>query len=590
MSNVNSINLNADGETISNKKLTDFPSIDKPWLKYYSEEAINAPLSECTMYELMYENNKKHLDDIALIYYNREITYGQLFNEIEKTAKAFSALGVKQGDIVIICSANMPETIYIIYALNRLGAVINLVDPRANEEQLRKYINECNSKIVVSIDLAYPTIKKAVKNSTAEQIVVISPSDSFSTIMQYIYKIQNKANAIEDNTLLWNDFRSIKCNSTSNFVGYEKNQLAVIGYTGGTTGIPKGVCLSNDNVNAVVHGYRYVNIPFKRQDTYYNDLPPFIIYGLSLAIHTTLCYGLRVILEPLFNPKRFPKEFAKKKPNHFSAGADHLNFLKMDKKVQKMNLSFLKTPAMGGDSLNIKTEEEVNNFLQTHGCYHEVVKGFGMTELSATAITTFDGVNELGSIGVPLVNNMVKFVDTESGKEVGYNQVGEMWISGPSVMMGYYNNLETTEEIIVEDENGNRWIRTGDLGCINEDGLIFHKGRIRRIYVTVVDGQPAKIFPMLIENTIKTSSDVYDCVVVGRHMEDSSYYETVAYVILKDNCKRQEYVLQDLQKLCKDNIPSYMRPIEYRFVTKYPHTSIGKVDFRKLEEMATEKL
>lgn len=156
-------------------------------------------------------------------------------------------------------------------------------------------------------------------------------------------------------------------------------------HTGGTTGIPKSVLLSNDNFNSVTHGYRYVGIDFRRGHRYFNNLPPFIMYGLCLATHTTLCYGLEVILYPLFDSKGFPKQFAKFRPQHFSAVADHLRYLAEDKRTANMDLSKLITAAAGGDSVNPELEIKLNEFLHKPGCLYDIVKGYGMTELAATS-------------------------------------------------------------------------------------------------------------------------------------------------------------------------------------------------------------
>lgn len=373
------------------------------------------------------------------------------------------------------------------------------------------------------------------------------------------------------------------------YKGYEKNSCFIIAHTGGTTGVPKGVMLSDDNLNAVVHCYYHIPIPIERGQRFFNDLPPFIVYGLSFALHTPLCRGLEVIIYPVYDAVHFPKLYAKYKPNHFCTSAEHIKHLHTDEKVRKMDLSFAVTVGMGGDSLDEKLEKEVNHFLAKRNCGFEVEKGYGMTEVGATAVSTFPGANAIGSVGVPLITNTIKVVDTNSCKELKYNQIGEIWISGPSIMMGYYKNPKATAEIIVTEEDGKRWIRTGDLGYINEDGLLFHKGRIRRIYLTAVDGQPAKIFPMLVEDTIKMSEEVSDCCVVGRLKENSSFYEGVAFVVLRNKGQSWDKVSEELKKLCKDNVPSYMQPVEYQSVEELPHTPIGKVDFRKLEEIAEIK-
>ena len=145
------------------KNLTGYPSIDKPWLKYYSEEAIYAKLPECSVYEYLWESNKDYLDNVAISYFDREISFGQLFDEIEKSAKAFSSIGIQKGDVIIMATVTTPETIYAFYALNRLGAIVNMVDPRTSVEGIKEYIEEVDAKYVLTIDVAYTKIKKAIE-------------------------------------------------------------------------------------------------------------------------------------------------------------------------------------------------------------------------------------------------------------------------------------------------------------------------------------------------------------------------------------------------------------------------------------------
>ena len=567
------------------KTLTGYPSIDKPWLKFYTEEQINIDLPECTVYELLWNNNKDHLGEIALNYYGHRFTYGQLFDRIERAAKAFSALGVKAGDIVIICTVNTPEMVYAFYALNRLGAIANMVDPRTNIDGLRGYIQESNARLAVVVEPAYPAIVKAAIGIELEKIIVISPADSLAPAAKILYRMKNKAPKLTDIAMSWKSFEAQGTAVVPEYVSYAKDACCVMAHTGGTTGFPKGVLLSNDNINAVTHGYQYLGIPFQRQHRYFDDLPPFIMYGLCLATHTTLCYGLEVILYPVFDSKDFPKQFAKYKPHHFSALVDHLKYLAQDERTKRMDLSYFITPAVGGDAVNVELEKEVNDFLHRNGCKYEATKGYGMTELAATAVTTCPKANALGSIGIPLIANTVKIVDTDTQQELKYMETGEIWISGPSIMQGYYKKPVETEEMIVTDEDGVRWIRTGDLGHMTEDGLLFHEGRIRRIYMTTHEGQPAKIFPMLVENALKKSVSVQECSVVGRKRKNSDYYEAVAFIVKNDT--KTALLEDELNEICRKHIPTYMVPAEYRFVEELPHTPIGKIDFRALEKEAT---
>ena len=570
------------------KKLTGYPSIDKPWLKYYSEEAINAKLPECTMYELLWQSNQAHLTNIALNYYGKKITYGQLFKSIELTAQAFSALGVKKGDVVAICTVNTPEMVYSLYALNRLGAIVNMIDPRTNIDGIKDYFLESNVKMAMTIDVAYPAIKKAMQGTMVNNIIVVSPADSLPPVTKMLYRMKTKAIQVDEQAISWKHFIELGNNVKPEYAPYEKNTCCVMVHTGGTTGTPKCVMLSNDNINAMTTGYRHIGVPFERNHRFFNDLPPFIIYGLCFATHTTLCFGVEVILYPKFDSKGFPKQFAKFKPHHFCTVPDHLRYLSTSKITDKMDLSHFVTVAVGGDSLNTELETQMNEYLASRGCKYKTIKGFGMTELSSGAVTASPLVNAIGSVGAPLVINNLKIVDIDTLKELSYEQSGEIWISGPTIMLGYLDKPTETAETIVTDDNGVRWIRTGDLGYLTKEGLLFHQGRIRRIYITVHDGQPAKIFPMLIEGIIKKSKEVIKCSVVGRKQQSSENYEAIAFIVKSANSDERQ-LKHELSALCKEHLPTYMVPSEYRFLEELPLTASGKIDFRSLETMAQKR-
>ncbi len=589
--NLNSKNITKLTEEISmeTKQLSGYPSIDKPWLKYYTEEAINAPLPECTVYELIYNNNKDYLADTAINYYGRKIPFFSLFANIETAAKAFYANGVRKGDIVVVSTANIPEAVYTFYALNRLGAIANMIDPRTDLAGTHRYIKEVNAKLVVCIDAVYPRIAKAIDNTDVKSVVIISPADSLPQPLKTLHRLKNKVAKSVQNAIRWNRFLATGKDAQPEYPAYEKNTTCVIAHTGGTTGVPKGVMLSNDNINAMSHGYRYVGIPFKRRDKFFCDLPPFIMYGLCLGLHATLSYGLEVIVYPIFDSKGFPKQFAKYKPQHFSGGSDHLKHLLSDPHTENMNLSFLITAAVGGDALDTGLEQRANEFLVKHNCHYETVKGYGMTEMSATICTTFQGANAIGSVGIPLVMNNIKIIDIDTNENLSIGQTGEVWFSGPSIMQGYYNMPEENNDRIVIDETGSCWIRTGDLGYVSEDGLVFLVGRIRRIYTTVFENQPAKIFPVAVEEQLKHCADVVECCVVGRLMDGSDiYYEPIAYIVKSASAKDENEIIIALKKIIVANVPTYMQPVKYRFIDELPHTPIGKVDFRKMEEMAKE--
>ena len=235
------------------EKLTGYPSIDKPWLKYYSEEAINAPLPECTIYEYLMENNRDYPDDIALLYLGRKIKYGELFRQIDRTADAFSALGVKPGEIVTVALPSIPEALYCVYALNKIGAVANMIHPLAGKEETLFYFNEVQSRIAVIFDGAYAAIADDIGKSSVEKVIVASPADSLPVALRVAYKLKVKAPFLDGKVFQsWKAFIREGKNTPVKAVKKDCHEMAIISHTGGTTGEPKGVMCSDLGCNSLM--------------------------------------------------------------------------------------------------------------------------------------------------------------------------------------------------------------------------------------------------------------------------------------------------------------------------------------------------
>ncbi len=575
------------------KKLTGYPSIDKPWLKYYTEKAINATLPECTIYEYLWENNKDYLDDVALNYFDRKITYGEMFENIEKAAKAFSATGLKQGDIIVMATITTPETVYALYALNHLGAIANMVDPRTSVEGIKKYITEVNAEYVLTIDVAYPKIEKAIIGTDVKQIIVTSPADSLPQPKKFFFNLSNKfknsVSVINKMSLRWEDFVAKGENAIPNYISYKKNTCCVIVHTGGTTGMPKAVMLSNDNLNNSAYQCYISGIDFQRKQTWLNIMPPFIAYGVSNSLHLPLLYGMETILIPSFDPAKFADLLNKYKPNHMVGAPSHYDNIIHSPKMNGKDLSYIIAPTVGGDTMRSELEVETNDFFAKHNCSYQVTKGYGMTEVcAAVCICVSNKCNAIGTVGIPCTHTVISIFDIETGKELPYGEQGEICITGPNTMLGYYNNQAATEDIIKQHEDNLIWVHSGDIGYMTEDGFLYVVGRMKRMIVRY-DG--FKVFPTFIENVIAKHNAVSACCVVG--MPDKKHSQgdlPAAHVVLKtEYVGKEQEIKKELSKLCKNKLPEYAQPVTYKFRDVLPLTTIGKVDYRLLEKEA-EKL
>ena len=564
-------------------ELTGYPSIDKPWLKYYTKEQIELSLPKAKAFDYVVDRNKNNKTYTAINYYNKKITFDEMFNWTEKAAKAFSAIGVTQGDIVAIVSVTLPETIYSFYGLNRIGAISNMIDPRTSIEGIRDYFLEVDASTVITIDLVYERILKAAEGTNIKNVIVISPSDSLPVLLKTLYKLKNK-NKINNNHFRWRDFIKLGERQELEETKYEGNTCCTIVHTGGTTGFPKGVMLSDDNINAAAQQILESPLPLSCGDKFLNIMPPFIAYGTVLGIHTVSVGGLESVIIPKFEPSEFDSLLLKYKPQCVMGVPTHFDTIMKSKKMQGIDLSFLKIAFVGGDKIKEEAEKAINNFFAEHNCNIKISKGYSLTEASATSTFASKDCNKEGSVGSPLAKTIVSAFGDSCDDEKPCGEIGNIYISTPTIMIGYYGEKDETSQIIKTDKNGRKWLFTGDLGYIDEDGCVFIMGRAKRM---IVRHDGFKVFPSLVEKTINSHSAIQDCCVVGKKdSEHSQGSMPIAFITMKQDVNASfDEVVSDIKSLCNKELPEYAQPIAFKEIKKLPVTPIGKIDYRALEEI-----
>lgn len=559
-----------------NENLTGYPSIDKPWLKYYSEEAINAPLPECSMYEYLWQNNKDHLDDIALVYFNNKITYRKMFEMIERTATAFDNLGVTQGDIVTICSLSTPETVYCTYALNKLGAIVNFEYVSLSKKGFKEAFLQTNSKVAVTMPLFANKILKATDETNVEKIILSDLSTSAHGITKLALKKKTKTNINQSNKFLnWNCFIT-KANKN---LPRKTNDNAIILHTGGTTGTPKGVLLGNRNLNALAWTYSKLGYEIERKHKILHGIPPFHSYGFAIGIHTPLSLGLSIIMCPTPSVELLEKLYIKNKPDFIVLGISQMKHLLHYLKNKKTNSDNLKLVAVGGENVPPALENEAKNYFEV---YHnaKLIIGYGMSELASAATSNLKFYQKNGSVGVPFVNYNVKIVN-KNEQELKYNEVGEICFNTPTMMKEYFHNTIETNQTKKLHSDGKVWIHTGDLGYVDEDGFIFIKGRIKRIYGYIDEtGNTYKIFPDYIENIVSSIDYVEQCAA-GCIKDNKHINKIYCFITLNDKSSK-ELIKTKMHEL----LPEYDYPHIIVFIETIPLNAVGKVDYIFLENQA----
>jgi len=569
------------------KQLTGYPSIDKPWLKYYPENAVDASLPECTIYEYLYENNKDYPNDIALEYMGTKISYSELFAHIDACEKSLTALEVKKGDIVTVALPSIPEALYMVYALNKMGAVANMIHPLAGEKEILHYLNEVSSEVAIIFEGTYKIVANSIHTTTVKKAVVVSAGDSLPFGIKQLYMLKNKLPKFAPDGFFmnWKQFLALGKTAVVTLVKKDSSAVAVISHTGGTTGEPKGVMCSDRNINALIWQIG-CNLPHGRQERYMVVLPPFINYSLVNAMLEPLAFGFRVILIPAYDPSKFDEYIKKYRPNHISSIPAYWEACLSNEKLKHMDLSCLKYIFYGGDAMNVKKEAEVNELLANGGANIKLRKGLGSTEMVSAATVTYDDCNMPGSVGAPLIKVNCKIVEPDTFDELTYNQEGEICFAGETLMLGYYNKQDATDEIVKIHPDGQRWIHTGDLGYITENGVLFITGRIKRIIMTKgKDGVVTKMFPDRIERAVLQHPAVGLCCVIGVEDKARIHYAK-AVVVLNEGFEESDELTQEIIRNCKAALPEYMVPeiVEYR--TDLPRTERGKVDYRALEREA----
>lgn len=560
-----------------------YASQAKPWLKYYDQKFIDQTLPALSAFEYVCQRSKNHLNDTALDYYGRKFTYADLIVNVKKTAAALRGAGVKKGDIITVVSIMTPEIIALFYAADMMGATLNLVDPRYSVEGIREYIEEVDSHLLVCLNVVYERCRQAAKRTNVEKVIVLSPADSLPPVMAVGYKLTTPdKNKYASNVIRWKQFIKGGEGQSTAAEPYDPDHACVVVHTGGTTGSPKGVMLTDDCFNGIALQFQAYPKLFHRGQKLMNIMPPFIAYGFACGIHLPLVLGFTVVIIPNLDPDKLGSLVLKHKPEHMFGVPTHYQQLASDPKLRDKDLSFIINYAAGGDSLSRGAEQTVNDFLAAHGARYPIAKGYGMTEVSSAATVAAGLDNKPGSVGIPMVNTVVAAFEPGTDQELPIGQRGELCISGPCLMKGYYNKPEETAILLRRHPDGRVWAHTGDMGYLDEDGFVFLDSRIKRM---IIRHDGFKVFPSMIENVVSRHPAVHQCSVVGCADKDHTQGRLpFVYIVLKaDTTAKKKQVIRELERMCAEELPEYVQPVAYKFISSMPMTPVGKVDYRQLE-------
>lgn len=538
-----------------------------------------------TMFQMVADASKKYPEDSAYSFMGKKNSYRKMLSKIETAAKAFTLAGIQRDDVITLCMPNTPQAIDCLYGLNRIGAVASFIHPLSAEKEIVYYLNLSKSKMILVPDLFYEKVAKAVEQSEYKpKILVARIQDELSPLLKILYTIKKGKDYLnfpdDRGGILWTKFTDIKDDVLLPKIHFSENKTAVILYSGGTTGEPKGIKLSDLNLNALAMQAREaMECEFSRGLKNLSAMPIFHGFGLGIGIHTVLIHSACCVLMPTVDTKSYVSTLLKEKPNFIAGVPTIFKMLIENDKLKCKDLSFLKGMFVGGDSMPSELKADVDSFLKQHNASIQVREGYGLTECVTASCLTPKETYKKGSIGLPFPDTEYKIVIPDTQTEVPVGGEGEIIISGPTVMLGYLDNEEETNKAIKIHSDGKRWLHTGDLGFMDDDGYVYFKQRMKRLIVS----SGYNIYPSQVEKAIESYKAVDYCCIIG--VPDEFKIERVkAYIVLKDGYADNEEMKKQIIEHCKSLIASYELPKEIEFRKELPRTLVGKVAYRKLEE------
>ena len=553
------------------------------------------------MYDYMRDANLDYLDSNALTYFQNRMKFREFLGKIDRSATSFRILDIDKGDFVPVISPDIPQGVISIYGLNKIGAIPDMLPVMASEEEFAHYLKEVPCKKIIVFRDMYPKLKPILRKAGIDKCIIISPltyldmskmpkpelKDAFVNLKN---ELQTKS-LFGKKTISWEDLLKLSENEKMvESASLSMDDVAMLSHTGGSTGVPKAAEMTNENFNAMVEEFKNINLDnFKRGDKILTILPLFINYGACSNIHMPLSLGIETIIHPTFDAKEAYDLFNMYKPNIFMCVADYFEKMLEDPRFNGMDLSFWKSAVYGGAPMNPEKKKLFDQFLHEHGAVNTYLfNGYGMTESCATILTERPSLDD-GKIKLLRLPDIdIKTIDKD-GKETKRGEAGELIASGPTMMKGYYNNPEETNNVFIVDETGTKWLRTGDSAIIHEDDSVTDITRIKRMLpcVDITNGAVCKVYPDNIENVI-SKSDYVEKAVVSCLEDKYRINIPMAFIKLKEGVSEEE-ALVDIKEKCLE-LNGYSRPYHFFFVDRIKYNKSEKVDLPYYKSLLTPEI
>lgn len=587
-------------------------------MQFFSEEAQNATLPNQTEYDFLYERNKNYMNNNALTFDKKKVSYEELHTRIDEYARALYKRGVREGDIIALAVANTPEAVYLYYALNKLGAIVCPINPIDNAYKMLEDLKVVKPKMFIGIQDSYGNFKKASKGMNIDVITFPAVQSMDNRLVKSLYFGKQFINGnilFKADHVLSKVLENGKNAEDVIFPGYKPGTVSDLMFTGGSSGTHKAVMLDGNGLNCVTKSLDYVT-ELQPGEIFMGNLPQFMAFG-KLSLHYALCKNTDVHLTLKALPEFFKEELYRIHPAGVFAGPvqwerfinevlgemdpnfGKVNFslnsseykeylIKIKEMIEKnkkdsLSLEWLKMGVSGGEQLKNMTEMVCNMIFSELGAPDSLWNGLGMTEMWAPVAVKMGKKNTDGTIGPMIPFNNLMVVDPNTFEELDYNQIGLLCVNGPGMMLGYYENDEETEKVFIE-KNGQKWLVTGDIVKLSSNGELKFVDRLKRCFVCGVEN----IYPQRIENLLSNVPEIAETIVTKIPDNDLQYVPKY-HISLKSECDIEQ-LKKKIEKLITSTLGQNYLPHFYDFTyEKLPRTANGKLDSTKLQKADNEE-
>jgi long-chain acyl-CoA synthetase len=560
----------------------------RPWLRFYGAVPATLDYPETSMYGAIVRTVESKPDSIAYDFLGTEATYRTFGRQIDGFAAALSHLGLGRGDAITISMPTSPPGVIAFYAANKLGAVASMIHPLSTESEVEFYVRRSRSRFVLTLDAFHEKLLAVKARTGFETLVVARVSDWLPPVTRILFWLKKGRKIAKvprcDGVVLMDELMDAGFpEAPAADVG--PDDLAAILYSGGTTGKPKGIMLSNRNL--IAEGKMcatWAGI----DDRYPNMLallPIFHGFGLGVCVNSVLMAGGRVIMVPVFEPEKVGSLVRRKRPNYIVGPPTLYDALARSASFARTDLSCLRATFSGADTLPRVVKERFEAVVSRCGGSVRLLEGYGLTEaVTAIMATPVDEYRE-GSVGVPFPDMLAKIVRHDTTEEAPAGEEGEICVSGPAVMMGYLDEPEETARTLRTHDDGRTWLHTGDVGTMDADGFFYFRLRKKRM----IKSSGMNVYPAQVEEHVYRHPAVKEVCVIG--VPDEKQVERVkAFVVLRDPDLAGAQMERDIIEHCRKDLIKWSCPREVEFRSELPRTLVGKIAYRVLEEEERERL